>query len=80
MPRAAWVSLDPNPFFLMKIAPMPQGDIRAKQQRLSGHRWVMGFDFAAGFYPVTVALSPGHIQRSTWKDEGTSGINECRLD
>ena len=37
-----------------KIAPMPQGDIRAKQQRLSGHRWVSGFDFAAGFYAVAV--------------------------
>lgn len=37
-----------------KIAPMPQGDIRAKQQRLSGHRWVSGFDFAAGFYAVTI--------------------------
>ena len=33
---------------------MPQGDIQAKQQRLSGHRWVSGFDFAAGFYAVTV--------------------------
>jgi transposase InsO family protein len=39
-----------------KIAPMPQGDIRAKQQRLSGHRWVSGFDFAAGFYAVLVDL------------------------
>ena len=37
-----------------KVAPMPQGDIRAKQQRLSGHRWVSGIDFAAGFYAVTV--------------------------
>lgn len=37
-----------------KVAPMPQGDIRAKQQRLSGHRWVSGFDFAAGFYAVAV--------------------------
>ena len=37
-----------------KIAPMPQGDIRAKQQRLSGHRWVSGFDFAAGFYAVEI--------------------------
>ena len=37
-----------------KIAPMPQGDIRAKQQILSRHRWVSGFDFAAGFYAVTV--------------------------
>ena len=37
-----------------KIAPMPQGDIRAKQQRLSGHRWVSSIDFVAGFYAVMV--------------------------
>jgi hypothetical protein len=37
-----------------QVAPMPQGDIRAKQQRLSGHRWVSTFDFAAGFYAVLV--------------------------
>ena len=40
---------------ITKVAPMPQGDIRAKQQRLSGHQWVSGFDFAAGFYAVLVA-------------------------
>ena len=40
---------------LTQVAPMPQGDIRAKQQRLSGHRWVSGFDFAAGFYALSVA-------------------------
>ena len=40
---------------LTKIAPMPQGDIRTKQQRLSGHRWVSIFDFTAGFYAVEVA-------------------------
>ena len=39
---------------ITKVAPMPQGDIRAKQQRLSGHQWVSGFDFAAGFYAVLV--------------------------
>lgn len=39
---------------ITKVAPMPQGDIRAKQQHLSGHRWVSGFDFAAGFYAVLV--------------------------
>ena len=39
-----------------KVAPMPQGDIRSKQQRLSGHRWVSGFDFASGFYAIEVAL------------------------
>lgn len=33
-----------------EIAAMPQGDIRTKQQRLSGHRWVSLFDFASGFY------------------------------
>ena len=39
-----------------QVAPMPQGDIRSKQQRLSGHRWVSMFDFAAGFYAVLVNL------------------------
>ena len=37
------------------IAPMPQGDIRAKQLRLSGHKYVSVFDFAAGFYAVEIA-------------------------
>ena len=37
-----------------EIAPMPQGDIRAKQLRLSGHRYVHVFDFAAGFYGIAV--------------------------
>ncbi|THG96055.1 hypothetical protein EW026_g5699 [Hermanssonia centrifuga] len=40
---------------LTEIAPMPQGDIRLKQQNLSGHRWVSTFDFASGFYAVTMA-------------------------
>ncbi|GLB38087.1 putative retrotransposable element Tf2 155 kDa protein type 1-like [Lyophyllum shimeji] len=38
-----------------KVPAMPQGDIRAKQQRLSGHRWVSVFDFAAGFYACEMA-------------------------
>ena len=33
---------------------MPQGDICTKQRRLSGHRWIHGFDFASGFYAVTI--------------------------
>jgi hypothetical protein len=33
---------------------MPQGDIRTKQRRLSGHWWVHSFDFALGFYAVTI--------------------------
>jgi hypothetical protein len=33
-----------------KVAPMPQGDIQRKQGLLSGHRWVLVFDFAKGFY------------------------------
>jgi len=43
-----------------QVFPMPQGDIRTKQRRLSGHRWVHGFDFASGFYAITIpeALRP----------------------
>ena len=37
-----------------EVAPMPQGDIRAKQLRLSGHRYIHVFDFAAGFYGIAV--------------------------
>ena len=33
---------------------MPEGDIRAKQQQLSGHQWVSRFDFTAGFYALVV--------------------------
>jgi hypothetical protein len=36
------------------VFPMPQGDIRTKQRRLSGHRWIHGFDFASGFYAVAI--------------------------
>jgi hypothetical protein len=38
-----------------KVLQMPQGDIRTKQQALSGHRWISMFDFAAGFYTVEIA-------------------------
>lgn len=38
-----------------QVLPMPQGDIRTKQQAVSGHRWVSLFDFAAGFYAVEIA-------------------------
>jgi hypothetical protein len=37
-----------------KVPPMPQGDIRARQQRLSGYQWVNMFDFAAGFYACEI--------------------------
>ena len=37
-----------------EVAPTPQGDIRAKQLRLSGHRYIHVFDFAAGFYGIAV--------------------------
>ena len=36
------------------VAPMPQGDMRAKQLRLSGHRYIHVFAFAAGFYGIAV--------------------------
>jgi len=37
-----------------QVPPMPQGDIPAKQQKLSGHRWVNVFDFANGFYACEI--------------------------
>lgn len=37
-----------------KIVPVLQGDLRAKQLRLSGHRYVHVFDFAAGFYHLAI--------------------------
>jgi hypothetical protein len=39
---------------VINIAPMPQGNIRAKQLRLSGHKYMSVFDFASGFYAVEV--------------------------
>jgi len=36
------------------ITPVPQGNIRAKQLQLSGHRYVHVFDFTAGFYGIAV--------------------------
>jgi len=36
------------------ITPMPQGDIRAKQLRLSGHKYISVFDFASRFYAVEI--------------------------
>lgn len=38
----------------MQILPMFQGDIRAKQQHLSGHKYVSIFDFASGLYAVEI--------------------------
>ncbi|GAW03058.1 Retrovirus-related Pol polyprotein from transposon opus Includes: ame: Full=Protease [Lentinula edodes] len=40
---------------LTEIAPMPQGNIRSKQQSLSGHTYICLFDFASGFYACEVA-------------------------
>jgi hypothetical protein len=37
-----------------KVAPMPQGDIHAKQHRLSGQRYVSVIDFVSGFYAVEI--------------------------
>jgi hypothetical protein len=38
----------------LKVVLMPQGDIRDKQRRLSGHRYVSVFDFASGFFALYV--------------------------
>ena len=37
-----------------EVAPVPQGDIWAKQLRLLGHRYIHIFDFAAGFYGIEI--------------------------
>jgi len=37
-----------------EVVSMPQGDILAKQQRLSGQRYISIFDFAAGYYAIEV--------------------------
>ena len=37
-----------------QVPALPQGDIRAKQQHLSGHRWLNVFDFANGFYACEI--------------------------
>jgi Reverse transcriptase (RNA-dependent DNA polymerase)/RNase H-like domain found in reverse transcriptase len=37
-----------------KVAPMPQGDICAKQHRLSSHRYISVIDFTSGFYTVEI--------------------------
>ncbi|TFY74871.1 hypothetical protein EWM64_g9142, partial [Hericium alpestre] len=39
---------------ITEVAPMPQGDIRAKQRRLSGHRYLSVFDFAARFHALEI--------------------------
>lgn len=39
---------------VMQVPALPQGDIRAKQQCLSGHRWLNVFDFANGFYACEI--------------------------
>ena len=38
-----------------QVLQMPQGNIRTKQQALSGHQWISIFNFAAGFYMVEIA-------------------------
>jgi len=37
-----------------QVPALPEGDIRAKQQWLSGHRWLNVFDFANGFYACEI--------------------------
>ncbi|KIK78842.1 hypothetical protein PAXRUDRAFT_16657 [Paxillus rubicundulus Ve08.2h10] len=37
-----------------KLAPMPQGDIRVKQQCLAGHKYTCVIDFASRFYAIEV--------------------------
>jgi hypothetical protein len=38
-----------------QVLPMPQGDIHTRQQAVSGHRWILLFDFSTGFHAVEIA-------------------------
>jgi transposase InsO family protein len=39
---------------ICQSAQVPQGDLRAKQQRLAGYKYICVIDFASGFYAVKV--------------------------
>jgi len=60
-----------------KVPPMPQGDIRGKQQRLSGHRWINTFDFAAGFYACEI--EPKNRPYVCFYVEGRGYFCYCRM-
>ena len=60
-----------------EVAPVPQGDIRAKQLRLSGHRYVHVFDFAAGFYGI--AVHPDSQPYITFFVEGRGYFSYLRM-
>jgi len=58
--------------------PVPQGDIRAKQLQLLGHRYVHIFDSAAGFYGI--AIHPDSQLYITFYLEGCGHFAyECML-
>ena len=40
---------------MTQILPMPQGDIHTKQQVVSGHHWILLFNFAMGFDAIEIA-------------------------
>lgn len=40
---------------ICKVAPLPQGDLHAKQQCLAGHHFICIIDFASGYYALQVA-------------------------
>jgi len=63
-----------------RVFPMPQGDVCTKQCRLSGHQWVHGFDFASGFYAITIPKHYNHIWHTMLKAEVFIPKNECHLD
>jgi hypothetical protein len=49
---------------------MPQGDICTKQQALSGHRWILMFDFLQAFMPYTIEVSEESWPYTTFYVEG----------
>ena len=62
-----------------QVTPMPQGDIRAKQQQLSGHRWCLSSILRRDSMHAQLQKNHDHTPHSTSRAEATFGIAKCRL-
>ena len=68
---------------LTTVQPMPQGDIRVKQHKLCGKRWISKGDFTGGFYANSIAeesqpytafyAGPQGYRAWTWMPFGLTG-------
>jgi hypothetical protein len=65
---------------ITKVAPMPQGDIRAKQHASAGTDGYPDSTSPQGSMLYWWTRNQDHTLPSTWKAGGTSGIGVCHLD